>query len=90
MKKLLVSIAIVLFLACASDAAQPKISPDRINTSLPFPSITMSDGANITLDGGYISGAPNIEYGTVVIKNDVTGVVQAFQNGELKIGRAHV
>jgi len=83
MKKLLVSIAVVLFLACVADAAQPKISPDRINTSLPFPSITMSDGANITLDGGYISGAPNIEYGTVVIKNDVTGVVQAFQNGEL-------
>jgi len=54
MKKLLVSIAVVLFLVCAADAAQPKISPDRINTSRPFPSITMDEDANITLDGGWI------------------------------------
>lgn len=55
MKKLLVSIAVVLFLGCAADAAQPKISPDRINTSQPFPSILMDEDANITLDGGFIN-----------------------------------
>ena len=54
MRKLLVSTTVILFLVCAADAAQPKISLDRINTSQAFSSITMDADANITLDGGYI------------------------------------
>jgi hypothetical protein len=49
MKKLLVSIAVVLFLVCASDAAQPKISLDRLNWTQSLP-----EDANITLDGGFV------------------------------------
>lgn len=33
------------------------IKPDQINNSLPFPSITMDEDANITLDGGHLVGS---------------------------------
>jgi len=45
--------------------------------------ILMASGGNITLDGGYLSGAGNLAHGVIVIKDNETGITQAFKNGEL-------
>lgn len=45
--------------------------------------ISMASGGNITLDGGYLSGAGNLAHGVIVIKDNETGITQAFKNGEL-------
>jgi len=86
MRKLLVSTTVILFLVCAADAAQPKISLDRINTSQPFPSILMDEDANITLDGGKIKNfrsEPDIGIRPFVQINKTTGrVMMRESSGE--------
>lgn len=47
---------ILLLLISFSSAAEPLIDLDQINTSQPFPSISMDEDANITLDGGFVTG----------------------------------
>lgn len=57
MKKLLVSMVAVLFLVCAADAAQPKISLDRLNWTQSLP-----EGANITMQDGLLAGVGGITF----------------------------
>lgn len=45
--------------------------------------IQMASGANISIDGGNLNGVPSMKGSVVVIKDNVTGITQAFKNGEL-------
>ena len=83
MRKLLTSIAIVLFLVCAAYAAQPKIPLDRLNSSQPHWSITMDENANITFDGGQLLNYTNrgVDSASLGATGDgVTDDTDALQN----------
>lgn len=81
MKVIHIIVALALLIGLAD--AGTLYRPDQINTSLPFPSITIDEGENITLDGGQIWNYTNrgIDSASLgAIGDGVTDDTAALQN----------